>query len=163
VGTHAVDLEDENSSGRNQQAFIARLARDLLSCAHTHSACQKAGEIDMRKSLLLVPLNLALLLAAGPTMAGDPVVHQYVIERDIPGAAQISADELRAISRKSREVLEALGPEIKWQQSYVTEDKLYCIYTAPNKEIIRKHAELGGFPADRISEVSAVISPATAD
>ena len=68
-----------------------------------------------------------------------------------------------AISRKSRDVLEALGPAIRWQQSYVTEDKLYCVYTAPNKEIIRKHAEMGGFPVNRISEVSSMISPATAD
>lgn len=123
----------------------------------------------MRKTLILAPSILAssivlLLLAAGsPAVAAEPGVRQYVIERDVPGAAQLSADELRAISRKSRDVLETLGPEIRWQQSYVTEDKLYCVYTAPNKEIIRKHAEMGGFPADRISEVSTVISPATAD
>lgn len=118
----------------------------------------------MRKSLILASSIVVMLLAAlAPASAAEPGAQQYVIERDVPGAAQLSADELKAISRKSRDVLEALGPEIRWQQSYVTEDKLYCIYTAPNKEIIRKHAEMGGFPADRISEVSTVISPATAD
>lgn len=102
-----------------------------------------------------------LVLAVTPAPADD--VHQYVIERDIPGASALSADELRAISQKSRSVLETLGADIKWQHSYVAEDKIYCVYTAPNKEIIEKHAELGGFPANRISRVSAVIDLSTAD
>lgn len=102
-----------------------------------------------------------LVLASTPALGND--IHQYVIERDIPGAATLTADELKAISQKSRSVLETLGADIKWQHSYVTEDKIYCVYTAPNKEIIEKHAELGGFPANRISEVSAVIDLSTAD
>jgi hypothetical protein len=106
----------------------------------------------------------ALLLFAGvAAMAEDQAIHQYVIERDIPGAAEMTADELKAISRKSRDVLETLGPDIKWQHSYVAEDKFYCVYTAPSADLIRKHAELGGFPADRVSRVSSVIDPSTAD
>lgn len=107
---------------------------------------------------------LALLLATGAAaMADDAGMHQYVIERDIPGAAELSADELRALSQKSRSVLEALGTAIEWSHSYVAEDKFYCVYRAPSAELIRKHAEMGGFPADRISRVSAVIDPSTAD
>lgn len=102
-----------------------------------------------------------LVLAVTPALGDD--VNQYVIERDIPGASEMSAEELKAISQKSRSVLETLGSDIKWQHSYVAEDKIYCVYTAPNKEIIEKHAELGGFPANRISEVSAVIDLSTAD
>jgi DNA-binding transcriptional regulator YdaS (Cro superfamily) len=114
----------------------------------------------MKKTMLSVVLLLATGAAA---MADDAGMHQYVIERDIPGAAELSAQELRAISQKSRAVLESLGPEIKWSHSYVAEDKFYCVYTAPSAALIRKHAEMGGFPADRISMVSAVIDPSTAD
>lgn len=88
---------------------------------------------------------------------------KYVIERDIPGAGQLSADELKAISQKSCGVLRNLGPQIQWQQSYVTDDKVYCVYIAPNEEMVREHAEHGGFPANRISEVSRVIDPSTAE
>jgi hypothetical protein len=109
----------------------------------------------------IAPLFILLGLACTPALAGD--VHQYVIERDIPGASALTADELKAIAQKSRSVLEMLGADIKWQHSYVAEDKIYCVYTAPNKEIIEKHAELGGFPANRISQVSAVIDLSTAD
>ena len=108
------------------------------------------------KSLLLL-----LAVTGGPVLADE--VNQYVIERDIPGASEMSADELKAISQKSRDVLESLGPEIRWQHSYVAEDKIYCVYTAPSKELIQKHAELGGFPANRISKVNAVIDLSTAD
>lgn len=109
-------------------------------------------------------IGYLLLLATvicGPGLADE--VNQYVIERDIPGASEMSADELRAISQKSRDVLESLGPTIKWQHSYVAEDKIYCVYTAPNKELIQEHAALGGFPANRISKVNAVIDLSTAD
>lgn len=86
----------------------------------------------------------------------------YVIERDIPGAGQLSPDDLQAISRKSCDVLESLGPQIKWQQSFVTDDRIYCVYEAPDEAMIREHARQGGFPVDRVSVVAAVISPATA-
>lgn len=107
---------------------------------------------------------LALLLATGgAATADDGGLHQYVIERDIPGAAELSADELQAISEKSRSVLEALGADIEWSHSYVAEDKFYCVYRARSADLIRKHAEMGGFPADRILRVSTVIDPSTAD
>ena len=88
---------------------------------------------------------------------------KYVIERDLPGAGQLSPEKLRAISQKSRSVLEALGPQIQWQESYVTDDKIYCVYMAPSEELIREHARRGGFPANRISEVRTMIDPTTAE
>jgi hypothetical protein len=88
---------------------------------------------------------------------------KYVIERDLPGAGNLSAEELRGISRKSCEVLQALGPDIQWVQSYVTGEKIYCVYVAPDMDIIREHARCGGFPANQISEVRAVIDPTTAE
>jgi hypothetical protein len=88
---------------------------------------------------------------------------KYVIERDIPGAGKLSAQELQAISQKSCSVLGGLGPQIQWQQSYVTADKIYCIYIAPNEELVREHARQGGFPANRISQVTGVIDPTSAE
>jgi hypothetical protein len=88
---------------------------------------------------------------------------KFVIERNIPGAGKLSAADLRGISRKSSGVLKELGTQIQWVHSYVTDDKVYCVYIAPNADIIRKHAELGGFPANSITEVRSVIDPTTAD
>ncbi len=88
---------------------------------------------------------------------------KYVIERDIPGAGNLSAQELQAISQKSCSVLNEMGPKIQWVQSYVTGDKVYCVYIAPDEEMIKQHAQQGGFPANRISEVKAIIDPATAE
>ena len=88
---------------------------------------------------------------------------KYVIEREIPNAGKLSKDELQAISQKSCGVLRNLGPQIQWLQSYVTGDKLYCVYIAPNEKMVREHAEQGGFPANRISEVKSIIDPTTAE
>ena len=88
---------------------------------------------------------------------------KYVIEREIPGAGKLSAQELQAISQKSCGVLNRLGPQIQWVQSYVTGDKVYCVYIAPNEEMVREHARQGGFPANRVSEVASVIDPTTAE
>jgi uncharacterized protein DUF4242 len=88
---------------------------------------------------------------------------KYVIERELPGAGKLSADELRAVSQKSCGVLNRLGPQIQWIESYVTQDKIYCIYRAPNEEMVREHARQGGFPANRVSEVVSVIDPGTAE
>lgn len=88
---------------------------------------------------------------------------KYLIEREIPGAGKLTAQELKAVSQKSCEVLNKLGPQIQWLQSYVTGDKIYCVYIAPNEKLIREHAEQGGFPVNRISEVAAVIDPTTAE
>lgn len=88
---------------------------------------------------------------------------KYVIEREIPGAGKLSPQELKGISQKSCGVLSNLGPQIQWLQSYVTGDKIYCVYIAPNEELVREHARQGGFPANRVSEVAAVIDPTTAE
>ena len=88
---------------------------------------------------------------------------KYVIEREIPGAGKMSAEELQAASQTSCNVLKTLGPQIQWLESYVTDEKLYCIYIAPDEEIIREHARQGGFPANRISQVKGMIDPTTAE
>lgn len=88
---------------------------------------------------------------------------KYVIEREIPGAGKLSAQELKAISQKSCSVLSKMGPQIQWLQSYVTGDKIYCVYIAPNEQMVREHAQQGGFPANRVSEVTSVIDPTTAE
>lgn len=88
---------------------------------------------------------------------------KYVIEREVPGAGNLSAAELQAISQKSCSVLNKLGPEIQWLHSYVAQDKVYCVYIAPNEEILREHSRQGGFPANRISEIKSVIDPTTAE
>ena len=88
---------------------------------------------------------------------------KFIIERQIPGAGDLSSENLKAISQKSREVLCTLGTDIQWIHSYVAGDKIYCIYLAPNKELILEHARLGGFPANSITQISAIIEPATAE
>jgi Nickel responsive protein SCO4226-like len=88
---------------------------------------------------------------------------KYVIEREIPGAGRLSKAELQAISQKSCGVLNKMGPQIQWLQSYVTGDKVYCVYIAPDEKAVREHAQQGGFPANRISQVMTVIDPTTAE
>jgi hypothetical protein len=88
---------------------------------------------------------------------------KYVIERELPGAGNLSAETLQAISQKSCGVLQGLGPQIQWVQSYVTDDKIYCIYIAPNKETVLEHARQGGFPANSVAEVRGIIDPTTAE
>lgn len=88
---------------------------------------------------------------------------RYVIEREIPGAGKLTAADLHGIAQKSCGVLDKLGASIQWVESYVTEDKIYCIYNAPNKEIVMEHAKQGGFPANRIEEIKNMINPTTAE
>jgi hypothetical protein len=88
---------------------------------------------------------------------------KFVIERELPGAGKLSAQELRAISEKSVGILNTLGPKIQWVHSYVVDDKIYCIYNAPSPELIQEHARCGGFPANRISRVRQIIDPTTAE
>jgi hypothetical protein len=88
---------------------------------------------------------------------------KFVIERDVPRAGKLTPEELQGMSAKSNKVIGELGPEIRWLTSYVTDDKLYCVYVAPDEDILLEHARCGGFPANRISEVSAVIDPSTGD
>ena len=88
---------------------------------------------------------------------------KYVIEREIPGAGKLSPQDLQGISQKSCNVLQNLGPQIQWLESYVTDDKVYCVYIAPSEDMIRAHAQQGGFPANKISEIKTIIDPTTAE
>jgi hypothetical protein len=84
---------------------------------------------------------------------------QYVIERDVPGAGQLSEDQIKEISQRSLGVLEGMGPKIRWLHSYVTDDKIYCVYLAPDEAAVREHAKRGGFPATRVSAVRRLLDP----
>jgi cell division inhibitor SulA len=88
---------------------------------------------------------------------------KYVIEREIPGAGALTPEQLQAVSQTSCGVLRNLGPEIQWLHSYVTDDKIYCVYIAPNEAMVREHAKQGGFPANKVSEVRSIIDPTTAE
>lgn len=88
---------------------------------------------------------------------------KYVVEREIPGAGNLTAEELKAISQKSCGVLKEMGPNIQWMESYVTQDKIFCVYLSPNEDEIREHARKGGFPADNIVEIKTMIDPSTAE
>ena len=88
---------------------------------------------------------------------------KFVIERELPGAGKLSPQELQAVSQKSCGVLQKMGPQIQWLHSYVTDDKIYCVYIAPNEQAIREHAQQGGFPANRISAIRRIIDPTTAE
>ena len=88
---------------------------------------------------------------------------KYVIERDVPGAGRLSPDELRTLAGRSCDVLDRLGPQVRWLESYVTDDRLYCVYLAPSETLIRDHAKRGGFPCNRVSQVRRIIDPAMAD
>ncbi len=87
---------------------------------------------------------------------------QFLIERNIPGAGSLSQADLKGISQKSCSVLNTMGPQIQWVHSYVTGDRIYCVYRAPNEEMVREHARMGGFPANRVSEITGIIDPTTA-
>ena len=88
---------------------------------------------------------------------------KYVIERELPGAGKLSPEELKGIAQKSCGVLREMGSQIQWQESYVTDDRIYCLYIAPNEEMVREHARQGGFPASRVSKVTAQLDPTTAE
>ncbi len=97
------------------------------------------------------------------TSKNNDIMKTYVIERIIPGAGDLTAEQLNGISQTSCTVLKEMGPKIEWQHSYVTGDKVYCVYNAENKELVEEHAQKGGFPANSINEVATIISPATAN
>lgn len=88
---------------------------------------------------------------------------KYVIEREIPNAGKLTAEQLKGVAQTSCGVLEKMGPQIQWVHSYVTDDKVYCVYIAPNEEMVREHAKQGGFPANSVSPVATIIDPTTAD
>src|SRR5262245_17634749 len=122
--------------------------------------------MTIRQLALALALTLVGPSLQQPALAqsqGEGAMHKYVIERDLPGAGKLSPSELQAISKKSREVLQGMGTKIQWVQSYVTDDKVYCVYLAENEADIRSHAKAGGFPVNRISRVKTMIDPTSAD
>ena len=122
-------------------------------------------KITLQLSLLLASFFLISLTSkaqTSTTTANKNAMHTYVIERDIPGAGKLTPEQLKSISETSCTVLKEMGPVIQWDHSYVTEDKIFCVYKAENIELIKEHAKKGGFPANAIYEVDNVISPATA-
>ncbi|WP_082548841.1 DUF4242 domain-containing protein [Rhizobacter sp. Root404] len=110
------------------------------------------------------PIYTLLISVASVFAAAAPVMAQqrFVIEREIPGASQMSAEQLRDASRKSNAVLKSMGTDIQWVQSYVAGDKIYCVYNATSESLIREHAQKSGFPANRITPVAAMLDPTTA-
>jgi len=118
----------------------------------------------MKHRLMALAFCLAFAAAAHAQSESKdvPSLQKYVIERDLPGAGKLSATELQSIARKSNGVLASMGAGIQWVESYVTADKIYCVYRAQSEEAIRKHAEAGGFPANRIARITSVIDPTTA-
>jgi hypothetical protein len=106
---------------------------------------------------------LPVFISSLSTGAEVKTMPKFVIEREIPDAGKLSPQQLQAISQKSCGVLRELGPQIQWLQSYVTDDKIYCVYIAPDEATVRKHAQRGGFPANRVSQIRAVIDPTTAE
>ncbi|MDT0605673.1 DUF4242 domain-containing protein [Croceitalea rosinachiae] len=119
----------------------------------------------MKTKIILAVTLLTLTLSFAQTktnMKNEEIMKTYLIEREIPDAGKLTQEELKGISQKSCTVLSEMGSGIEWLHSYVTDDKVYCVYKAENKELLRIHAEKGGFPANRISELSTEISPATA-
>ena len=121
-----------------------------------------------KSTLLLIIVLFASMAARAQTTtvkdssSNSTKMKTYLIERDIPNAGKLTPDQLKAISQKSCSVLQHMGPQIQWIQSYVTGDKIFCVYKAENEDLIREHAKEGGFPANVITEVSTTISPATA-
>lgn len=107
-------------------------------------------------------LSLALATAAAAVQAQAPAMQRFVIEREIPGAGKMTADQLRDGAAKSNAVLRELGPDIQWVHSYVAGDRMYCIYQAPSEALIREHAAKSGFPANRITPIASVVDPTTA-
>jgi len=111
---------------------------------------------------LILSLALATAAAVAPAQTPAPAMQRYLIEREIPGASKMTAEEMRSGAAKSNAVLRDLGPDIQWVQSYVAGDKVYCIYQAPSEALIREHAAKSGFPANRITPIATVIDPTTA-
>lgn len=115
------------------------------------------------KSVLILAIAITSLNAMGQEKLKSTDQNMYVIEREIPGAGKLTAEELQSISQTSCSVLDEMGADnIKWLHSYVTGDKIYCVYQAKNEDLVREHAQKGGFPANSVAEVKNVISPATA-
>jgi hypothetical protein len=137
--------------------------------AHTAASAGNIASITSRAPAATTCAERLILrvysAAAAARLPGvrSSAMPKYVIERDIPGAGKLTAAELTGISQKSCSVLAGMGPQIQWVHSYVTADKIYCVYIAPNEELVREHARQGGFPANRVSEVATMIDPTTSE
>ena len=127
---------------------------------HSHSIYLECGAMAISG---ILSYNLATAMPSKGCYGTGGHMPKYVIERDIPKVGNITPDEVIAISQKSCSVLNNLGPKIQWVHSYVTQDKIYCIYIAPNEDMVKEHARQGGFPANRISEVKLMIDPTSAE
>jgi hypothetical protein len=145
----------KNSPGR---ARVTHAAVFPATAARFMSA-STGGATDARKVAL--PVDRRHLRSKPITK--ETIMPKFVIEREIPGAGKMSPADLKTISKKSCGVLSSLGPSVQWIQSYVTADKVYCVYHASDESLVRRHAELGGFPANKISVVATIIDPATAE
>ncbi len=119
--------------------------------------------IKLMLILVFISTNYALGQQNEITTKNNDIMKTYVIERSIPGAGNLTDEQLKGISQTSCKVLNEMGPKIEWLHSYVTDEKVYCVYKAENKELIEDHAKKGGFPANSISEVATIISPETAN
>jgi hypothetical protein len=136
----------------------------LLAICHQLSASLQLPNYSITKfpNFLICLDTIARIVEPCSAFFGG-FMPKYVIERDLPGAGKLTTDQLTGISQTSCGVLRKLGSEIQWVHSYVTDDKIYCIYIAPNEEMIREHARQGGFPANRISQIRTSIDPTTAE
>jgi hypothetical protein len=151
--------------------YISSLIVDAIFKSSYHLKTKVMKPIIKRFKLLMAILLLTSYISTAQnanatnnaTTTNTTQMKTYLIEREIPGAGQFSGEKLKAISQTSCAVLKELGPKIQWIQSYVTGNKIYCIYKAENADLIREHAKKGGFPANSIVEISSVISPATAN
>jgi Protein of unknown function (DUF4242) len=151
--------------GRSPGAVERDLGKRLLfqyrsMAVHTPKC---GGYRTVRKSSRLGAQSSRFAIESFSIPAEVVPMPKFVIEREIPGAGNLTAEQLQAISQKSCGVLHDLGPSIQWIHSYVTDDKVYCIYIAPDEALVRKHAALGGFPANKVSEVKVVVDPTTAE
>jgi hypothetical protein len=139
--------------------------------SHAIGEIQIPAEIRLAATLILLPRKnssglfsrLPCKLSHFPGYKGVRSMPKFVIEREVPGVGSLSADQIQAIAQKSCSVLDKLGPQIQWLQSYVTDNKIYCIYIAPNEQMVREHASQGGFPANSIMQVRRVIDPTTSE
>jgi hypothetical protein len=133
----------------------------MFALIHRRTASTNAANPNADSYPLAVLSRQVLNLLSNPRRPN--IMPKYVIEREIPGAGNMKPEELQAASQKSCGVLKNLGPQIQWLHSYVTQDKLYCAYIAPNEKMVREHASQGGFPANKVSEIKTTIDPTTAE
>jgi len=135
----------------------------ITNCADTEKENNEAVAIAALQSQIeRLETEKANLAMVRPEVLAENT-NMYVIEREIPGVGDLTAEDLKGISQVSCGVLKDMGSEIQWLHSYVTGDKIYCVYTAPNEEMVREHAKQGGFPANSVSSVGTIISPKTAE